>query len=52
MIIDNEINRKNTIKFKDNDKPTYLIANIQKLKNLGWKPKFGIKKLIVKDYLN
>ena len=46
MIIDNEINRKNTIKFKDNDKPTYLIANIQKLKNLGWKPKFGIKKLL------
>lgn len=51
MIIDNEINKKNTIKFKDNDKPTYLIANIQKLKNLGWKPKYGINK-IVKDYLN
>ena len=36
---------------KDNSKKTYLLANINKIRKLGWKPRKNIN-LIIKDYLN
>ena len=36
---------------KNNLKKTYLLANIDKIRKLGWKPKKNINKIII-DYLN
>ena len=41
------INKKNKkIFYKKNQKKTSLIANIDKIKKIGFKPKYGIKKII------
>jgi len=41
------INKKNkTIDYKKNIKKTALIANISKIKKIGFKPKYGINKII------
>ena len=41
------INRENKkIFYKKNDKKTSLVANIDKIKKIGFKPKYGIRKII------
>ena len=39
-----------TLTFNDNKEPTFLVANIKKIKKLGWKPKYNINK-ILNDFL-
>jgi hypothetical protein len=36
--------------FDDNKEATFLVANIKKIKKLGWKPKYKINK-ILNDFL-
>ena len=41
------INRENKkIFYKKNEKKTSLVANIDKIKKIGFKPKYGIRKII------
>lgn len=40
------INKNFKIKFKDNKKITYLVANIKKIKKIGWRPKKNIYDII------
>ena len=43
--------KKNPLITKENDKKTYLLANINKIKKIGWKPSKNINNIIT-DYLS
>jgi len=50
LMMKKKINKDLTLTFDDNKKSTFLVANIQKIKKLGWKPKYKINK-ILNDFL-
>ena len=49
-MIKNKTYKKSILTFNDNKEPTFLVANIKKIKKLGWKPKYKINK-ILNDFL-